>query len=273
MSLSILAPLVGGLLALTTAPAPVPEGLILHLDAASQVEAGGKAKGNSVWRNLAGKPDPVDGSAVLHNFPFDELAGWVGSGQPGDPFALRFDGTRTYAEGPGNLEIGEITIEVWGRVNGVSGPHGMRGATLLGTDYGKGGIGLLIAAGGSPLLLHGATHTPLSADTPLGQWAQVVVAMKTGAARFHVNGHRACAAPAPRALQSDHPPTYQLGTARFKEMDYVACDGLIGEIAIIRVYERALKPEEVRQNFQADCQRIGVASSEPSTEPGWPMPS
>ena len=62
--------------------------------------------------------------------------------------------------------------------------------------------------------------------------------MKNGAARCYVNGHLACAAPAPRALQSDHPPTYQLGTARFKEMDYVACDGLIGEIAIVRVYER-----------------------------------
>jgi hypothetical protein len=267
MSLPILTPLVGGLLALVTAPAPVPEGLILHLDAASQVQAAGKGKGNSIWRNLASRPGHAAGSAVLHNFSFDESAGWVGSGQPGDPFALRFDGKRAYVEGEGNLEIGEITIEVWVRANGVSGPHGMRGATLLGTDYGKGGIGLLIAASGSPLLLHGSTHTPMPADTPLGQWAQVAVAIKNGAARFYVNGHLACAAPAPRDLQSDHPPTYQLGTARFKEMDYVACDGLIGEIAIVRVYERALKPEEVRQNFRADGERIGVASSEPSAEP------
>ena len=182
MSMPIVATLVGELLVLVTAAAPVPEGLILHLDAASQVQAAGKGEGNSVWHNLAGNRDHAAGSAVLHNFPFDESAGWVGSGQPGDPFALRFDGKRAYAEGPGNLEIGEITIEVWGRVNGVSGPHGMRGATLLGTDYGKGGIGLLIAASGSPLLLHGATHTPLPADTPLGQWAQLVVAIKNGIA-------------------------------------------------------------------------------------------
>jgi Concanavalin A-like lectin/glucanases superfamily len=167
----------------------------------------------------------------------DAIARFRAAGERLCDFAAAAPSAGPHCNRPGerrasNLEIGEITIEVWGRVNGVSGPHGMRGATLLGTDYGKGGIGLLIAASGSPVLLHGATHTPLPADTPSGQWAQVVVTLKNGAARCYVNGQLACAVPAPRAPQSDHPPTYQLGTARFKEMDYVACDGLIGEIAI-----------------------------------------
>jgi hypothetical protein len=267
MALSFFAPLIGGLLTAVSGPAPVSDGLILYLDAAAQVQAGGKRSGNKVWRNLANQSDKVAGSAVLHNFPFDGSAGWAGSGQPGDPFALRFDGKRAYAEGPGNLEIGEITIEVWACVRGVSGPHGMRGATLLGTDYGKGGIGLLIAANGSPLLLHGAAHSPLPADTPLGQWAQVAAAMKDGVARIYVNGRLASAAPAPRVPQADHPPAYQLGTARFTTMDYVACDGLVGEIAIVRVYRRCLSLNEVRANFEADRRRIGIAVPEVSTEP------
>jgi hypothetical protein len=267
MTLSILTPLLGGLLSAVAASGPVSDGLILHLDAATQVRSGGKGSGNNVWRNLADRPERVAGSAALKNFPFDDSAGWVGTGQPGDPFALRFDGKRAYAEGPGNLEIGEMTIEVWARVRGVRGPHGMRGATLLGTDYGKGGVGLLIGGSGSPLLLHGAAHSPLPADTPLDRWAQVVAAMKDGVTRMYVNGQLACAAPTPRALQADHPPLYQLGTARFTTMDYVACDGLVGEITVVRVYRRCLSVAEVRANFEADRERIGVAVPEISTEP------
>ena len=39
-----------------------PRGLILHLDAASQVQAAGKGEGNSVWQNLAGNRDHPVGS-------------------------------------------------------------------------------------------------------------------------------------------------------------------------------------------------------------------
>jgi hypothetical protein len=52
----------------------------------------------------------------------------------------------------------------------------------------------------------------------------------------------------------------------------VACDGLVGEIAVVRVYGRALSTDEVRRNFQADSGRISVAQSVISVEPASSKP-
>ena len=106
--------------------APVTDGLILHLDAAAQIKEGGVGASNNVWRNLAGQPDAIAGSGALHNFAGDSVSGWVGSGTAGEPYALRFDGKTTYVVGPGNLEIPEITIEAWARVDGVGGQTAAR---------------------------------------------------------------------------------------------------------------------------------------------------
>lgn len=245
----------------------VSDGLILHLDAAAQVGAGGAGPDNKVWSNLAQQPDSVAGSGVLHNFGFDSSSGWTGSGLPGDPYALRFDGQKAYVEGPGNLELSNLTIESWALVRGVSGDHGRRGATLIGNDFGKGGISVLVSPSGSLMLLHGATHSPVPVDVPLGQWVQLVAAVENGRARFYVNGSPVCALPIARDVQSDHHPAYQLGTARFADMDYAACDALIGEISIVRVYSRALSSSEVRTNFEADSARIGVSAESTRLEP------
>jgi hypothetical protein len=261
-----------GALASAAQCAIVTDGLILHLDAAEQVRVGGSGPGNVVWKNLADQPDSIAGSGKLLHFGSSASSGWSGSGQPGDPYALRFDGQKDYVEGSGNLEIKDLTIEVWAFVECVTGASTQRGATLIGNDFGKGGIGLLVTRDGSALLLHGATFHPMPVDIPLRRWMQVAVSLKDETARVYVNGDLAFACPAPRELQPSHYPAYQLGVARFPEMDYVASDGLSGAISIVRVYSRALSSDEIKRNFGADCDRIGVKPIKLVSEPVSSMP-
>jgi len=260
----------GSLLSAAAPPALAvnTDGLILYLDAAAQVQAGGTGPDNNVWRNLAEQPDSVAGSGELRHFRFDTTSGWVGSGVAGDPVALRFDGHSSYVVGPGNLELPELTLEAWAMVEGTAGQPTARGATLIGNDFGLGGISLIIQpATGAPLLLHGVTFTPVAADTPAREWQQVAVTLQGGTARLYVNGVFQAALPAPRDLQPDHYPSYQLGAARRPNNDTVEADGLIGCLAIVRAYSRALSAAEVRANFEADRARFGLLPGGAIAEP------
>ena len=245
------------------------DGLILYLDASSQIKEGGTGSTNTTWKNLAGQPDTIAGDGALRNFGFDNSSGWVGSGHPKDPFALRFDGQKSYVIGPGNLEIPEITLEAWARVEGYT----LRGATLIGNDFGKGGVCLLInTAAESPILVHQVTFSPVGAETPAGQWQQVVVTLKDGTASAYVNGRFSCSQSAPRELQKDHDPYWQLGAARHVDKDYVEADGLIGSLAIVRVYSRALASDEVLANFNADKGQFAINEALLNLEPVSSMP-
>lgn len=265
--------LCGGLLlglAARGAADPVSDGLILHLDAAAQVKEGGTGPANGTWRNLAGQPDAVAGPGVLHGFRFDTGSGWEGSGAPGDPYALRFDGKTSYVEGPGNLELAEITVEAWARVDGVGcfDGHCLRGATLVSNDFGGGGVALILQpTGGYPLLLHGVTFTPVPADTPPHRWQQVVAALSQGTARVYVNGVLEAALAAPRELQAGHFPGWAVGSARRPNFDRVEADGLVGSLALVRVYHRALSGAEVMANFNADRARFGLTLPEGYGQP------
>jgi len=250
--------------------APVTNGLILHLDAAAQIREGGKGSGNRVWRNLAAEPDAVAGSATLHHFSFDGTSSWEGSGVPGEPYALRFDGKSSYVEGPGNLEVPGITLEAWARVEGVGcyDGHCLRAATLVGNDFGTGGVSLMLQpASQSPLLLHGVTFSPIPADTPARQWVQVVAVLKDDMARVYVNGLLQAVVPAPRTLQPTHYSGYVVGAARNPANAYVEADGLIGSLALVRVYDRALSASEALANFEADRDRFGLELPEGFDEP------
>ncbi|MDO8587302.1 MAG: LamG-like jellyroll fold domain-containing protein [Armatimonadota bacterium] len=239
-------------------------GLILYLDASSQVKSGGTGPANDTWRNLAGSPDSVAGPGTLHGFRFDGSSGWVGSGAPGDPYALRFDGKTSYVLGPGNIELAETTLEAWALVEG----HTLRGATLIGNDFGQGGVSLMVQpVSESPMLLNGATFTVSDAEFAVREWQQVAIALKDGLARIYVNGAQQTSLSSPRSPQKDHRAEWQLGAARHPENDFVEADGLIGSLAIVRVYNRALSGEEIRANFDSDRERIGVSAGASAPRP------
>lgn len=244
------------------------EGLILHLDAAEQVKSGGMGKENAIWKNLANQPDSIAGSAVLHNFKFDKRSsGWIGSGTSMDPYALRFDAKETYAVGPGNLEIPEITIEAWGCVNGFS----LRGATLIGDDFGAGGISLLIS-NQSPILLNGATFTPIDGSVPFGEWHQVTITVTNDTARLYIDGAAVSTTRIDRKPQENHYPGYNVGAARHEKNDFAEADGLNGMLSIVRVYNRILTRTEVQDNFDADRGRFGLSRQSPLMKPVSSMP-
>jgi len=195
--------LLGWVISWPSQAATVKDGLILHLDAAEQVRAGGVSPTNSTWRNLAGSPDAIAGNGTLHGISSSASAGWTGTGSRENPYALRLDGRQAYVTGPGNLELPALTLEAWAEVEGNT----LRGATLIGNDFGKGGISLLIqAASQSPVLLHEVTFTPVDAETPVGQWHQFVATIKDDAACIYVDGVQQATLPAPRKLQKDHYP-------------------------------------------------------------------
>ena len=175
--------------------AAVKDGLILHLDAAEQVREGGLNPTNSTWRNLAGSPGLIAGDGTLHGVGAAASAGWTGTGSSENPYALRLDGHQAYVTGPGNLEIPELTLEAWAEVEGGT----LRGATLIGNDFGNGGISLLIqAANEAPILLHERTFTPVDAETSIGQWHQLVATIKDGTACVYVDGVQQATLAAPR---------------------------------------------------------------------------
>jgi len=233
------------------------DGLILHLDAADQIAEFGHGAQNATWRNLAGSS--TVGPGALRNFHFDWRSGWVGAGTPADPYALCFDGSESYVVGSGDLELPELTLEAWARVEGVGGRPTRRGATLIGNDFGLGGVSLLVEPNtGGLLLLHGLTFTPVDAEVVGAEWMQFAGALTRDQARLYVNGRLVASLAAPREPASDHYPGYQLGAARRPQNDFVEADGLRGRLAIVRAYSRALSHREVLANFEADRSRFGL---------------
>ena len=237
----------------------VSDGLVLHLDARTRADAADRPS----WRNLVDRSDAA--ASRLHNFTFDDTNGWVGTGSPTDPFALRFDGQRNYVEGMCDLETSPITLEVWACVEGMANApergNNCRGATLIGNDFGMGGVSLMVhAPTASPLLLHGKTFSAFRTDAPLWRWHQFALTLADGEARLFVDGDFQVRIPAPRDVQEDHRPAFLLGAARQPSNDFVEADGLIGRIAIVRVYRRALAAGEIRRNFETDRARFAIAS-------------
>ena len=148
-------------------------------------------------------------------------------------------------------------MEIWARVSDVKQGKGIaaRGATLLGNDFGAGGLSFLVARDGSPIILHDRQFSPVDAALPMKQWSQFVAVVRDEQAVIFVNGQPVGIVAAPRKLDPEKHGGLQLGTARMPDMDYVAADGLIGAIAIVRVYERGLSPAgSVRQFRERSCE-------------------
>ncbi len=171
-------------LARSSGQAPIQEGLVLYLDAASQVAKGGPGADNSLWTNLAtGNPGAL-GDAMLRRAGEGPKAGWTGTGTSWNPYALRFDAATLWAEGTGDYTVfPNVTLEAWAFVEGAgnnlkAGARNWRGATLVTSDFGQGGLGLLISPERSqPVLLGGRQHVPSAVSTPLRTWLHLVLAM------------------------------------------------------------------------------------------------
>jgi hypothetical protein len=252
------------------------DGLIVHLDAAEQARWLASGRDRAAWQNLASPGEA--GAARLHHFAFDATSGWTGGGGPGDPCCLRFDGRNTYVEGTAGIDRPEVTLEAWACVEGVANSerkgNNARAATLVGNDFGTGGISLMVHASGKPLILHDKTFSPAPAETPLWQWQQVAAVYRAGTVRVYVNGSLACTMPAPRQGRGPEAGAYQLGAARAPASDDVEADGLVGRLAIVRVYGRALSGRELAANYDADRGRFGLPpAAEASPVSSMPVPT
>lgn len=248
----------------------VTSGLLLHLDAATQIERGGKTAQNSSWANMA--PGASDSVALPHLSEQANGFSWSGNGLPHDPFALSFDGRQGYATGALNLERRDITLEVWARVDDVKQGVAARGATLVGNDFGVGGLSLLVARDGAPVVLHDREFSRVDAQLPLRKWTQFVLAVRGDQAVVYANGVPVGYVAAARAREPHAQDGFQMGTARLPDMDYVAADGLIGAMAIVRVYDRCLTPAEIVANFEHDRTRFALPAC-PAQRPVTSLPA
>ena len=241
----------------------VESGLVLHLDAAVQIEQGGKNAANNSWTNLASGVHDSDTVQLHHLTDVPGGFSWTGDGSRQDPYALLFDGQQGYVTGSTSLERPELTLEIWARVSDVKQEKGIaaRGATLLGNDFGAGGLSFLVARDGAPIILHDRQFSRVDATLPMNRWSQFVAVVRNEQVVILVNGQPVASVAAPRTLDPEKHGGCQLGTARMPDMDYVAADGLIGAIAIVRVYTRSLSPQEVAANFENDRARFPIGSS------------
>ena len=234
----------------------VKPGLILYLDAAAQIEKGGRSTENNRWINLV----PGGEEAVqLHHLSEDPRGfSWTGDGSSFDPYALSFDGQKGYVTGSTSLERPALTLEIWARVDDVRQGIAARGATLLGNDFGQGGLSFLIDREGTPIILHERQFSPVSAKAPLSRWSQFVAVVQNDQVVVYLDGQPAGMSAVPRTLDPENHGGFQLGTARFPDMDYVGADGLIGAIGLVRVYERSLAPRKSWRNFEHDRARFPI---------------
>ena len=252
----------------------VQPGLILHLDAAEQIGKGGRGTENRRWINLA--PGGEEAAELHHLTDNPQGFSWTGDGSSFDPYALAFDGQKGYVTGSTSLERPALTLEIWARVDDVRQGIAARGATLLGNDFGQGGLSFLINREGTPIVLHERDFSAVDIKVSLRRWSQFVAVVQNEQVVIYLDGQPVATCAASRTLDPENHGGFQLGTARLPDMDYVGADGLIGAIAVVRVYARSLAPQEILANFEHDRPRFSIRSvvhvDSVSSRPAPPIP-
>ena len=213
-------------MALHHSPRIVTNGLVLCLDAGSRKSYGGTG---NVWRDLAGS-----NNGTLTNGPTFSNAN-AGS--------IVFDGVNDYVVSNLNLNLlPEVTFSGWIYTTRSSGNCG-----IMGNDNGN--YGRVIRCGGSLFQILNtqalAGYSP--SDIPLNQWFNVVVSWSTSAVKFYLNSTQQQATFAGEGATYNDSSTTTFGSTG----PGGAAQTLLGNIAQVSIYNRALTAPEIQQNYNA----------------------
>ncbi len=225
-------------------PNIVTNGLVLSLDAADR---NSYVSGSSTWSDLSGNNSgSVNGSPAF-------------TGSNGG--FLTFNAVNSYIDcGNGsslNFGTGDFTIEIWMTRNtnattnlrvlgkgGSSDAAGSAGYAFLGSDS---GLNFIVNPSGTRSSISAASYS-------LGEWFQVVgVVERSVNIRSYKNATLVQSAAAPVGSVSN--ATYNLNIGRTSEGGTLYWPG---NIAIVKIYNRALSSTEIVQNYNATKSRFGL---------------
>ena len=215
----------------------VRDGLVLHLDAANPKSYPGTG---TVWKDLSGLGN--DGTLVN------------GVGYSADnKGAMVFDGVNDKVTFPNNTisTTAGITVDVWFRTSsGTKYQDIFDLADVYGvwitTNYPHLGTGKITT---SFKTLSGIMSANYSVDT----WYQVVISGSGTSNNLYLNGVSVATASQPVAT------SINLNTARIGNVDGDrAAEYLVGNVSSLKLYNRALTAQEIKQNFEAVRGRYGI---------------
>lgn len=212
----------------------ITRGLLLNLDASCYGSG-------STWNDLSG----VDNHGTLYNTTYD-------SSYSGN---FVFNGTSSYVNASTVTLSGtlpQISYGVWVKADNTT----WRSAIAGGTTGNNNTIQIAITNGTTVngYMYLGSWKNAVNGTINLGQWNYILVTYDNSYVRTYINGELASAQPE---------------TATFPGLNFVTVGNqqgsqfFSGSIAIAQVYSRALTPEEVRQNYNAQCTRFGLGKTEP----------
>ena len=221
-------------MAISAGPSVVEDGLVLCLDAANKLSYAGA--GNT-WADLVG-----GNNGVLTNGPtFSEEGGG----------SVVFDGSNDYLESGSNIEItgnSPRTFECWAYVDNSSSKNVMGGGTestgkLFDTIIWTNGGYLRVIGHYYGIGFDTIASLPNRNTINLDQWNQIVHLYDGSDAYIYTNG------------EFSNSKTLNLDTGNNKvrmfKGFYSPYDHLGGKGSVMRVYNKALTQQEIKQNYKA----------------------
>ncbi len=252
------------------AAAAVLAGLVLYLDAQMADGTNPPSSGSlpGTWTDLSGNAN--DGT--LTNINGNASSGWNGDGTPSDPYHLQLDGSNDYVEiaDDATLQIdGDITIAVTinPQVNGTDNDWhcliAKRGGgasewEMFLQNAAAGGFynGTNPLLGGAPAwyssLLSNYAIPNGTSVAALNTWQEVCVVVSGTTITFYINGVAVGTdTVAANTRQTNTNPV-------FIGQNGGAAEYMQTKVARVLVYDRALTPAEVAQNFESIRERVNI---------------
>jgi hypothetical protein len=221
----------------------VTDGLVLSLDAADR---NSYVSGSLVWNDVSGNGN----SGSLVNGPV------FNSGSGG---SIVFDGSNDYISIADSTVLDftgsvNLTSEVWIKLNQYKdisfiNAKGDGGGGANNYNYFFIGTNTSFYFRFSDGTTSQSSPTITNANLSVGSWGHIVGVLDTSTIRLYLNGVE-IATPTSRTInpKANNDPFY-ISTPTY---------ALSGSIAISRIYNRALSPQEILQNYNAQKSRFGL---------------
>ena len=222
-------------------PDIITDGLVLHLDAADKKSYPGSG---TTWYDRSGNGN--NGSLV-------NGVGYVGT----NGGSLVFDGTNDYGSISNSSSLRpptELTFSMWAKANSYTAGW----VRLFGQNpYSQGGYLIFLETGGKLIrALHYPNGSEVRCNTGYSisttQFTHITFTFKMGdAIRSYFNGVASTTA----ALSSG---TFSYNTSNPFLFGYAGVNWFNGNIAQVKIYNRALTADEIKQNFNATKGRFNL---------------
>jgi hypothetical protein len=203
--------------------------------------------------------------------------GWSGSGAPDDPHRLTFDGDNSWVDFGAILSTPTFTLSIWVRLLGPGNAVNTAGdGVTIAPFFGKGSaetdsnprldVGyafgvqadLRVAMDYEAAVDSDSRHLVGSGTLTLSQWAHVAVTHDASTSSIYLRGMLDAerASPDPPSGAEDA----RVGLGALIDPDATSGGDLHGDVAVVRVYDRALSAQEIHDNCRAQAARFAGAS-------------